>query len=123
MQGIRGVSKAMLELTNFATRLNSKFDVTGKVGGAIKEVVDSSESEVVVKVKEVAGKIGAASKEYGLLDKTGTAVATAAKLSDAALEKVEELNAKYDFVAVAKNAAAAAAAKAAELKEKATKNE
>ena len=114
-EAVRGVAKAVLDGVNFVTRLNSKFDVTGKVVGKVTEVVDSNESEAVVKVKEVIGKVSEVNSQYGLLDKGKEAIGAAAKLSGTALEKAEDLNSKYDFVSIAKNAAAAAAEKAKEL--------
>jgi len=114
-EAVRGLSRSVLDAVNYFIKLNKKFDVTGKVGGKLAEVVDSNESEAVVKVKEVLGKVSEVNSQYGLLDKGKEAIAAASKLSGVALEKAEDLNAKYDFVALAKDAAQKAADKAKEL--------
>lgn len=119
-EAIRGIGKAVLESFNYVSKINNKFDLTGKVSGAVSEVVDSSDSEVVVKAKEVLSKAKEFDSQYGVVAKSKEAISAASKLSDAAFEKVEDLNAKYDFVEVAKKAAAAAAEKAKELKDKAS---
>lgn len=116
-EAVRGVGKTVVELVNYVTKLDNKFDFTGKVSGAVAEAVDSSDSEVVVNVKTAVDKIKDANKEFGLLDKAGTIVKASGDLSDAALGKLDDLNAKYDFVEQAKKAAALAAEKARQLKE------
>jgi hypothetical protein len=118
-EALRGVGRAVLDAVNYLTKLNGKFDITGKVVGKVSEVVDSSESEAVVKVKEVFGKVSEVNSQYGLLDKGKEAIGAAAKLSESALEQAEVLNEKYDFIQLAKNAAAQASEKAKELADKA----
>ena len=114
-EAVRGVSRSVLDAVNYFSKLNNKFDVTGKVGGKLAEVVDSNESEAVVKVKEVLGKVSEVNSQYGLLDKGKEAIAAASKLSVDVIEKAEEYNAKYDIVGLAKDAAQKAADKAKEL--------
>ena len=114
-EAVRGVSRSVLDAVNYFSKLNNKFDVTGKVGGKLAEVVDSNESEAVVKAKEVLSKVSEVNSQYGLLDKGKEAIAAASKMSEVVFEKAEEMNTKYDFVALAKEAAQKAADKAKEL--------
>ena len=122
-EAVRGVARGVLDAVNYITKINAKFDISGKVAGKATELVDSNESEAVVKAKELLGKVDEVNKQYGLLEKGKEAISAAAKLSDQALEKAEDLNSKYDFVSMAKNAAQTASEKAKDLAEKASKNQ
>jgi len=122
-EAVRGVARGVLDAVNYITKINEKFDISGKVAGKATELVDSNESEAVVKAKELLGKVDEVNKQYGLLEKGKEAISAAAKLSDQALEKAEDLNSKYDFLSIAKNAAQTAAEKAKDLAEKASKNQ
>jgi len=105
---IKGIGKSVIESTNYLKKLNSKYDITTKTAASITNAVSSidSESEALKTVKETVGTvvetITKLDKDYDLVSKGSIVVDTAAKFSDLALEKVEELNAKYDFVETSK---------------------
>lgn len=105
---IKGIGKSVIESTNYLKKLNSKYDITTKTAASITNAVSSidSESEALKTVKETVGTvvetITKLDKDYDIVSKGSIVVDTAAKFSDLALEKVEELNAKYDFVETSK---------------------
>ena len=105
---LKGVGKTVIDSANYLRKLNSKYDITTKTAESITNAVASieSESEALKSVKDTVGSvvetITKLDKEYDLVSKGTTVVDTAAKFSDLALEKVEELNAKYDFVETSK---------------------
>ena len=102
---IKGIGKSVIESTNYLKKLNSKYDITNKTAASITNAIDS-ESEALKTVKETVGTvvetITKLDKDYDIVSKGSIVVDTAARLSDLALEKVEELNAKYDFVETSK---------------------
>ena len=105
---LKGVGKTVIESTNYLKKLNSKYDITTKTAASITNAVSSidSDSEALKTVKETVGTvvetITKLDKDYDIVSKGSIVVDTAAKFSDLALEKVEELNAKYDFVETSK---------------------
>lgn len=105
---LKGVGKTVIDSANYLRKLNSKYDITTKTANSITKTVSSFEtdSEALKTVKDTVGSvvetITKLDKEYDLVSKGTTVVDTAAKFSDLALEKVEELNAKYDFVETSK---------------------
>ena len=105
---IKGIGKSVIESTNYLKKLNSKYDITTKTAASITNAVSSidSESEALKTVKETVGTvvetITKLDKDYDIVSKGSIVVDAAAKFSDLALEKVEELNAKYDFVETSK---------------------
>jgi len=103
-EALRGVGKSVIDAYNYISKLNEKFDISGKVTTSVSEAVDKAaeESEAVGKFKGIVTKVGEINAEFGLVEKGKDAIVAAATLSDAALEKVEELNDKYDFVKITK---------------------
>jgi len=105
---IKGIGKSVIESTNYLKKLNSKYDITNKTAASITNAVSSidSESEALKTVKETVGSvvetITKLDKDYDIVSKGSIVVDTAAMWSDLALNKVEELNAKYDFVETSK---------------------
>ncbi len=113
-EGFRGVGKAIVETYNYITKLDNKYDVTGKASSSIKNALDSSDSEAVDGLKSAISKVGEINEEYDIVGKATSAAGAATTLSEAAYEKVEELNAKYDFVETTKKAASTAVEKVKE---------
>ena len=97
---LRGFGKSVIESFNFIATLNNKYDVTGTVSSTVSKAVSSAEGEsegfekVSKTVNNTFSKIKEINAEFDLLGKGKQAAIAAAALSDAALEKVEELNAK-----------------------------
>lgn len=115
-EGVRGIGKAVVETYNYFTKLNNKFDFTGKATTSITKAIDEAavDSEVVGSVKEALNKAKDLNKEYDIVGKTTNAVAATTTLTEAAYEKVEELNEKYDFVDTAKKFSSTAVEKVKE---------
>ena len=90
----------MIESWNFLTTLNEKYDVTGKVTTTIKETVNKAAAEnesvdqVTKTLDSTVSKVSEINKEFGLVTKAKQALVAAGTLTDAAIEKIEELNAK-----------------------------
>ena len=99
-EALRGVGKTVIESYNFLLKLNGKYDLTSKASETIVKAVSSLpvETDGLEKVKETVSstvsKVQELNKEYDLVSKGKQALVVAATLSDSALEKVEELNAK-----------------------------
>lgn len=97
---LRGFGKTVIESFNFLTTLNKKYDVTGAVTSTVSKAVTSAEGEsegfekVSKTVNSTFSKIKEINAEFDIVGKGKQAAIAAAALSDAALEKVEELNAK-----------------------------
>lgn len=112
-EGVRGVGKAVVETYNYFTKLNNKFDFTGKVTDTVKKSIDEAavDSDAVAQIKDAFGKVDEINTEYDITGKAVTALGATTTLSEAAYEKIEELNEKYDFVEQGKKAANKAAEK------------
>jgi hypothetical protein len=99
-EALKGFGKTVIESYNYLTKLNGKYNLTGTTTEALTKAVDSidSSNESIGTVKKTVGetveKVKEINAEFNLVDKAKQAVAAAATLSDAALAKVEELNAK-----------------------------
>mmetsp|Transcript_8118 Transcript_8118/g.11422 ORF Transcript_8118/g.11422 Transcript_8118/m.11422 type:complete len:234 (-) Transcript_8118:181-882(-) len=116
-EALRGLGKTVVESFNFLTKLNVKYNLTGKVTDTVGKAISSveTESEALQKVKgtyeTVTSKITELNEEYDLVSKGKEVIASTAALSDVAIDKVLELNQKYDFVALTKKAAVTAVEK------------
>lgn len=112
-EGIRGVGKAVVESYNYFTKLNNKFNFTGKVSESVKKTIDEAavDSDAIGQLKGAFAKVDEINTEYDITGKAITALGATATLSEAAYEKIEELNEKYDFVEQGKKAANKAAEK------------
>lgn len=110
---LRGFGKSVIESYNFLTTLNTKYDLTGSVSSTVGKAVSSAEGEsegfekVSKTVNDTLSKIKEINSEFDIIGKGKQAAIAAAALSEAALEKVEELNAKvskhhigYAFITV-----------------------
>ena len=95
---LRGFGKTVIEAYNYLTTLNGKYDLTGSASNAVSKAVSSVESEDLQKVKSTVdttvSKVSEINKEFDFVTKAKQALIAAGTLSDAALEKVEELNVK-----------------------------
>lgn len=111
-EALRGVGRAIVESYNYVTKLNNKYDITGKVTKSVGDALDSSDSDAAQSVKDAWSKVDGLNKEYDITGKATSAISATTTLSEAAYEKVEELNEKYDFIATSKKAAEVALEKA-----------
>jgi hypothetical protein len=99
-EAFRGVGKVVIDSINYLRKLDSKLDVTGKVTETVASTVSTvgAESETVEKVKKslttAVSKAKEINEEYDLVAKSKEVIGIASTLSDAALEKVDELNRK-----------------------------
>lgn len=100
---LRGFGKTVIESYNFLTTLNNKYDATGAAANSLDKFITSAEveSEGFGKFTKTVGNIGTKVQEingeFDLIGKGKQVVIAASALSDAALEKLEELNAKVRF--------------------------
>ena len=98
-EAIRGVGKTVVEAYNFVTKLNSKYKLSDKAIETVAKATSSTDapeplSKVTKTTNEVVDKLKQINSEYDLVNKGKQAIGVAATLSDSALEKLEELNAK-----------------------------
>ena len=97
---LRGFGKTVIESYNFLTTLNNKYDATGAAANSLDKFITSAEveSEGFGKFTKTVGNIGTKvqeiNSEFDLIGKGKQVVIAASAISDAALEKLEELNAK-----------------------------
>ena len=107
-EGLRGIGKAIVETYNYVTKINNKYDVTGKISSSVENALDSSDSDAAKSFKGAFAKVDEINKEYDITGKATSAISATTTLSEAAYEKVEELNEKYDFVETSKKVASEA---------------
>ncbi|CAK9249571.1 unnamed protein product [Sphagnum jensenii] len=103
-EALRGLGKTVIESVNYFKKVDSKFKLTEKVTETVTKTVESitPQSETVDNVKSTfssaINKIKEVDTEYDLVAKGKEVIGIAGSLSDAALEKVDELNQKFqDF--------------------------
>lgn len=107
-EALRGFGKVVIESYNYLTTVNKKYELTTKAGDTLKSTVTKAASEnenldqVTKTLDTTVTKVSEINKEFDLVTKAKQALVAAATLSDAALEKIEEMNAKYDFVETTK---------------------
>ena len=100
---LRGFGKVVIESYNYLTTLNQKYELTGKASEAVKTTVNKAAAEnesldqVTKTLDTTVTKVSEINKEFDLVTKAKQALVAAGTLSDAALEKVEELNAKVSM--------------------------
>lgn len=103
---LRGIGKAVIESWNYLTKLNAKYNISGKISDSIGNAVDSSDSDTVQKISSsvntVKSTIDNLNSQYDLTSKGKEFLSATASLTDTAIDKVIELNNKYDFVETAK---------------------
>jgi predicted transcriptional regulator len=97
---LRGFGKTVIESYNFLTTLNNKNDITGSASSSFDKFITNAEieSEGFGKFTKASDKFVSKVKdfntEYDLLGKGKQAIIAGSALTDAALERIEELNAK-----------------------------
>eukprot|EP00435_Cladocopium_sp_Y103_P001032 s124_g1.t1 len=96
---LKGVSSASLEALNFVDYLNQKYEVSGKVGAALSDALDSSEGETSSSVKSALGTVNGAidsfDKDIGIRETLGGLVLAGSDLANQLATKVVELNKEY----------------------------
>eukprot|EP00437_Effrenium_voratum_P014194 CAMPEP_0181442248 /NCGR_PEP_ID=MMETSP1110-20121109/23930_1 /TAXON_ID=174948 /ORGANISM="Symbiodinium sp., Strain CCMP421" /LENGTH=219 /DNA_ID=CAMNT_0023566167 /DNA_START=64 /DNA_END=723 /DNA_ORIENTATION=+ len=96
---LKGVSSASLEALNFVDYLNSKYDVTTKVGSALNEALEKGDSETTSSVKGSLDTVGDAinsfDKDVGIKDTLGSLILSGTDLASQLATKVVELNDQY----------------------------
>jgi len=107
-KALKGVAGGTLEALNFGADMNEKYEVSGKVGSALGDAVESAKKnpdskEAIKAVTGVAdGVVGAVKsldEDVGIKDRIGTFAATASDLAyqavDKAVDKATDLNKEY----------------------------
>ncbi|CAE7949614.1 unnamed protein product, partial [Symbiodinium sp. KB8] len=96
---LKGVSSASLEAVNFVDYINSKYDVTSKVGTALNDALDKSDGETSSSVKSSLDSVGDAitsfDKDVGIKDTLGSLILSGTDLASQLATKVVELNDQY----------------------------
>ena len=118
----RGVGKVALDVFNFLTKLNNKYDLTDKAGTAAIDAIDKVKEKdaegVLDKVEDALAtttdKLSALNDEYDLVGKGKQVLWVAGDLSEKAIMKGIELNDEYDLVDKAVDAGKEAVEKAKE---------
>merc|ERR1719198_2403209 len=116
----RGIGKVALDVFNFATKLNSKYDLTDKAGSAALSAIDKVKEKdaegTLDKIEDAIAtttdKLSALNDEYDLVGKGKQVLWVAGDLSEKAIVKGIELNEEYDLVNKAGSAVKDAASKA-----------
>lgn len=97
---LRGFGKVVIESYNYLTTVNNKYDLTSKASETLKSTVSKAASEyesldqVTKTLDTTVTKVSEINKEFDLVTKAKQALVAAGTLSDAAFEKVDELNTK-----------------------------
>ncbi|CAM9205762.1 unnamed protein product, partial [Choristocarpus tenellus] len=100
---VRAIAKTAIESFNFLSGVNSKYDVAGKAGDSLDNVVSkikaSDDSDTVSKVTDtltdLKSKVVEISDEYDLVAKAKQALGVAGELADTAIDKSLELEKEY----------------------------
>mmetsp|Transcript_75202 Transcript_75202/g.119424 ORF Transcript_75202/g.119424 Transcript_75202/m.119424 type:complete len:244 (-) Transcript_75202:239-970(-) len=96
---LKGVSSASLEALNFVDYLNQKYEVSGQVGAALSDALDTSEGETSSSVKSALGTVNGAidsfDKDIGIRETLGGLVLAGSDLANQLATKVVELNTEY----------------------------
>ncbi|CAK9013406.1 Uncharacterized protein SCF082_LOCUS11914 [Durusdinium trenchii] len=97
---LKGVSTASLEALNYVDYLNKKYEVTNKVGSAVNDALEKSDSkETGSTVKSTLSSVGDAiegfDKDVGIKDTLGSLVLAGSDLASQLATKVIELNEEY----------------------------
>lgn len=99
---LRGVGNAVVNAYNYLSKINAKFDISTKISSTVSDVVEQTAPEdVKSKFDDYGSKVSAIVTEYDLVTKGKALAKASADLSEVALEKLDDLNTKYDFVKTA----------------------
>lgn len=99
-EALRGLGKTVVESVNFFKKVDSKYELTDKIVDTVTTSVSNIKTEpgtldtVKSTVSSVVSKVKELNEEYDLVSKGKEVIGIAGTLSDAALEKVDELNQK-----------------------------
>lgn len=99
-EAIRGLGKTVIESYNYLNKINTKYLLTDKITGTVTKAVSSADadSEAVETVKKAytttTSKLAELNKQYDLTSKGKELLVAAGTLSDAALDKLVDLNKK-----------------------------
>merc|ERR1711920_385696 len=91
-KALKGVSGSALQVLNFGSYINDKYEVTGKVGGAIKGAVGEEGAKTIDSVVE---SVKSADKDIGIKDSLGKIATSAGDIANQAVEKAIETNKEY----------------------------
>ena len=97
---LRGLGKTVVESVNFLKKVDSKYELTDKIVDTVSTSVSKIKTEpgtldtVTTTVSSVVSKVKEINEEFDLVSKGKEVIGIAGTLSDAALEKVDELNQK-----------------------------
>lgn len=106
---LRGVGNAVVNAYNYLSKINAKFDISTKISSTVSDVVEQTAPEdVKSKIDDYGSKVSAIVTEYDLVTKGKALAKASADLSEVALEKLDELNSKYDFIATGSRLASGA---------------
>jgi len=103
-KALKGVASAGLEAVNFAGEMNEKYELTNKVGDAVKGAVDKAKEnpdtkETVTQISGffdgVADAVQKFDDDVGFVDTLGGAVTSASELASTAVDKAVGLNKQY----------------------------
>eukprot|EP00633_Aureoumbra_lagunensis_P004482 CAMPEP_0197320778 /NCGR_PEP_ID=MMETSP0891-20130614/61658_1 /TAXON_ID=44058 ORGANISM="Aureoumbra lagunensis, Strain CCMP1510" /NCGR_SAMPLE_ID=MMETSP0891 /ASSEMBLY_ACC=CAM_ASM_000534 /LENGTH=227 /DNA_ID=CAMNT_0042812329 /DNA_START=23 /DNA_END=706 /DNA_ORIENTATION=+ len=102
-EAVRGVGKVSLEVINFFSKLNAKYDLGTKASDATSSAVsklkekdtEGNFEKVESALTTATSKASQLNQEYDLVEKAKQALAYAADLSDKAIAKGLELNEEY----------------------------
>jgi hypothetical protein len=103
---VRGLSKSAIEVFNFLSNVNAKYDVTDKaaaaLGEAVSKIKEGDETQNLAKVEEVLretkAKATKLAADYDLVAKGKQALGVVGELTDTAIEKTVELEKEYKVV-------------------------
>lgn len=102
-KALKGIAAGSLEALNFSSYVNDKYTVTGKIGSAITDAVNSAKTgnnketfDSIDKFVDGAKEaIDSVDKDIGIKDTIGSVATSASELAFQAVEKVIELNDQY----------------------------
>lgn len=103
-KALTGVTGAGLEVVNFAAGIEAKYEITGKIGGAFSDALDSAKANPDTKVvaepvsnlvQGVGDAISSVDEDVGIKDTLGSLASSASELAYTATTTVTDLNDKY----------------------------
>lgn len=103
-KAISGVSGAGLEVVNFVANIEAKYEVTGKIGSAITDAIDTAKADPDKKVVAESASsilqgaqdaIKSVDEDVGIKDTLGSIASSASELGYTAIKTIGDLNDKY----------------------------
>jgi len=97
-KALKGTAGGALEALNFGSYLNERYEVTGKVGGAISDAVEKTDSKDAKNILATVKKtVADADKELNFKSTVGSLATSASDFAAQAVGKASELNEKYQI--------------------------